>query len=812
MNGAVRSAPICAHNDQTAGSCRQSTDGPKSHTQLHSCNRRGSQRRSVQFFQDAPHDAHVSCAGRGGACVSRRTKRPELLTREPHTREPADTGRPRAEFLAEASAILAGSLNYETTLHQLAQLVVPELADWCIVYGLLPSGAIKRLEVVANSPAGSALQRWLSSHAAGDWLRRNRVAARLLDGRPVLEQTVSDSLLAEVAKDEEHLTLLRAARFTSLMAVPLRGQEALLGAMVFLSAESGRRYTREDLDLAMALAQHAVLAIDNARVHEELEARVRQRTTELSQANAMLRAEIAERQRIEEALRVSEQKFRSIVETTQEWIWSIDRAGRIVYSNPAVEKILGYRVEEVMGTDSLRYLHEEDRERVLHLLPIWIAEQQGWTGLVLRRKHKSGGYRYLESNGLAILDDDESVRGFWGTDRDITDRMQLEAQLHQSQKLEALGRLAGGVAHDFNNLLMVVLGQCQILERRLADVHLRQASAAIRRAVDRATAVTQQLLAFGRRQVLRPVVVDLNAVVRNMEALLRRGIGEHIELVTKLCPGELRVRADLAQIEQVVMNLILNARDAMPNGGTLTLETDRYCVGEGVHPPCPDMGGGEYAVLKVGDTGMGMDPETQARVFEPFFTTKPAGEGTGLGLATVHGIVRQGGGYISVTSEIAQGSLFAVYLPWDDGDPDDLPYADSDGILAERGVETILLVEDEDDVRALAREALQERGYSVIEARHGAEAILLSQNYPDPIHLMLTDVVMPGMSGLDLAFRLRASRPSMKVLYMSGYPGDDVLRDATGMGPSAFLQKPLTPAGLAQRVRACLDGRRLRGG
>ena len=382
---------------------------------------------------------------------------------------------------------------------------------------------------------------------------------------------------------------------------------------------------------------------------------------------------------------------------------------------------------------------------------------------------------------------------------------QAQGQLEQAQKMDAIGRLAGGVAHDFNNLLTVILGRTDIILRQLkTEDPIRRGIELIQRTAGRAAELTRQLLAFSRKQVLEAVVLDLGAVTVDMKEMLARLIGEDIALVTTIAPGLGRVKADRGQIEQVVMNLAVNARDAMPKGGHLIVETDNVELDDeyvrrhmGARP-------GPYVMLAVSDTGVGMAREHQRHIFEPFFTTKEQGKGTGLGLATVYGIVKQSGGYIEVDSEPGRGTTFRIYLPRVDA-------AESAADRAARpaapagGTETILLVEDEEGVRELARDILRASGYTVLEARNGPEALLLGERHQGPLDLLLTDVVMPRMSGRELAERMGPLRPDLSVLYMSGYTDDAVIRHGVLGADTAFLQKPFTPAALVQRVRETLD-------
>jgi signal transduction histidine kinase len=388
--------------------------------------------------------------------------------------------------------------------------------------------------------------------------------------------------------------------------------------------------------------------------------------------------------------------------------------------------------------------------------------------------------------------------------RAMAQQRRLEEQLIQSQKMEGIGRLAGGVAHDFNNLLTAILGYAELMESQLEDEGLRSELREIRLAGERAAALTRQLLAFSRRQVLQPRTLDLNIVVSDVEKMLARLIGEDVTLVTRLEPALGSVKADPGQIEQVIMNLAVNARDAMPEGGTLTFETanamldaDFVAVHSGALP-------GAYVVLTVTDTGTGMTDEVRGHAFEPFFTTKEKGKGTGLGLATAYGIVKQSGGHITVDSEAGRGTTFRIYLPRVEGTAADSERTTSSSLLP-TGTETILLVEDEAGVRRLSSTVLETQGYIVLEAASGDIALQVARSETGPIHLIVTDVVMPGMNGRELWERLKVLRPDSRVLFMSGYTDDAIARHGVLEPGIAFLQKPFTPFSLAQKVREVLD-------
>jgi two-component system cell cycle sensor histidine kinase/response regulator CckA len=391
---------------------------------------------------------------------------------------------------------------------------------------------------------------------------------------------------------------------------------------------------------------------------------------------------------------------------------------------------------------------------------------------------------------------------------DITERRVLENQFRQAQKMEAVGRLAGGVAHDFNNLLMVISGYAEVLlEHTRRNDPLYPKIEAIHQATDRATTLTRQLLAFSRKQLLELKVVDLNLIVEDIKRLLRPLIGENIELQTQLAPDLGRTRADAGQIEQVLMNLVVNSKDAMPNGGKIIIQSANARLNpEDVRREYSYIQPGLYVVLSVTDTGEGMDRETQLRIFEPFFTTKEKGKGTGLGLSTVYGIIKQSGGYVLVQSEPGQGTTFRIYLPRVEDALEPVGTADTSS-SQNGGSETVLLVEDEESVRQLVRETLESKGYKVLEADNGEAALRIVSNYSDKVDMLITDVVMPGMSGRELSARLCASRPQTKVLYLSGYTEDAIGHEGVVDPDTAFLQKPFTLQMLSRKVREVLGER-----
>ncbi|HEV8676566.1 MAG TPA: response regulator [Methylomirabilota bacterium] len=408
---------------------------------------------------------------------------------------------------------------------------------------------------------------------------------------------------------------------------------------------------------------------------------------------------------------------------------------------------------------------------------------------------------FADQAALAI----ENARLYEDARRAYRELSEAQHQLRQSQKMEAIGRLASGVAHDFNNLLTVIRGRSELLRARLAaDDPLYRHARLIETTAERAGALTHQLLAFSRKQVLQPKVLDLNQVLGGMEKMLRRLIGEDIDLIFAMDPALDRVRADPAQLEQVILNLVVNARDAMPHGGRLVVETSNLRVDGEPGGEAPGLQPGTHVMLAVGDSGVGMDEETQSHVFEPFFTTKEPGTGTGLGLATVYGIVKQSGGEVAFESEVDRGTTFRIYLPGVQ-EPAESVAASLPQVSAPRGIETILLVEDDDALREMTREMLALYGYRVIDARHPGEALLVAERRPDRIDLLVTDIVMPQMNGCELAERLVELRPNLRVLYMSGYADETVIRRAGVNGALTLLQKPFAAGTLAHKVREALD-------
>ncbi len=545
--------------------------------------------------------------------------------------------------------------------------------------------------------------------------------------------------------------------------------------------------------------------------------------------------DVTELHRIQRELRDSEARFRSLITSSSDLIAVLAPDARLRYVSPQVETILGYTPEELTGRDMFALVHPDDAMRARDAFTTLLLGQEHVSRQEMRLLHRFGSWIYFEARGNDLTHD-PGIGGIVLSVRDITDRKaaedalrrakdeleqhvrtktkdlvqanfalqaeitgrkRTEEQLRQAQKLEAIGRLAGGVAHDFNNILTLIIGYAAtLLNRPDLDVDGRASVENILKAAERASSLTRQLLAFGRKQTMAPVVLDLNAVLSEFAKMLPRLLAEDIELVFDPQSDLGRVRADPAQIELAVMNLALNARDAMPGGGTLTIRTRNQLRAAAVAGGDGGVAACDYVVVSLSDTGHGMDRKTQARIFEPFFSTKGASKGTGLGLASVHGIVTQSGGYITVQSELGQGTTFEIYLPLVEDEPamaqEELP------LRPATGTEVILLVEDEPGIRELSRAFLESLGYKLLLASNGKHALKVADGYAGAIDLLITDVIMPGMRGTDVAAELKARRPEIKVLYVSGFA--DI-----GITDAPVLEKPFAFETLGAEIRHLLD-------
>jgi two-component system, cell cycle sensor histidine kinase and response regulator CckA len=558
------------------------------------------------------------------------------------------------------------------------------------------------------------------------------------------------------------------------LGIPLKSGTTCIGALVVQSYNENARFGERDREILKFVSQQLAAAIEHKRY--------------------------------EEALRRSEARSRSLILSAAFGICRCTLGGRFLDVNPALIAMLGHgSVEDLLQLNVRREVFVNPKE--LDRLAEDYRYAGSLNGVEVQWKRKDGRVIIVRLSGCAASSTDEPGEVVLELiAEDITDRRQLEEQLRQAQKMDAVGRLAGGVAHDFNNLLMVINGYTEVLLEQLekaSPMHHKVQS--IQQAADRAATLTRQLLAFSRKQLLELKVIDVNTVIGDMERLLRPLIGENIELVTRLSTQTGHTRADAGQLEQVIMNLVVNAKDAMPEGGKLTVQSSDVTVRQNfsahrfIQP-------GRYAVISVADTGHGMDTETQSRIFEPFFTTKEKGKGTGLGLSTVYGIVKQSSGYVFAESELGAGTTFYVYLPRVKESAEELSPAQSQQNDA-GGCETVLLVEDEESVRELVRLTLSSRGYQVLEAENGESGLRMAESFKEHIDILITDVVMPGIGGRELARKLLLLRPAISVLYLSGYTEDAVVTRGA-LGPrTAFLQKPFTLQNLAKKVREVLHSK-----
>jgi two-component system cell cycle sensor histidine kinase/response regulator CckA len=649
----------------------------------------------------------------------------------------------RVTLLARAGDILSSGLSREARLERLSKLLVPTLASWCAIDLVDEHGRLQRqvsepsdFPLAPDAPHGSAIV--------------------LRTGEPELITRVTDDMLFAAARDHDHLAELRELHLTSALTVPLTAREGVLGAISLLSTI--RAYGREELEVAGELARRTASAIETERAAE---------------------------------------RYRMLFEASPlpMWVYDAETLAFLAVNDAAIRHY-GYSREEFLRMTISDIRPPED-------IPAMLANVQGDGG---PGSYHPGTWRHITREGHVI--DVEITAGRIEFDgrraalvlaNDVSDRARLQRRLSEAEKMEAIGRLAGGVAHDFNNLLTVIGGYAELLLRQDGE---REELQEIARAAEQASALTRQLLAFSRRQVLHPRVVDLNAVVAEMEGMLQRIIGDDVCVAIKLADGLAPVEADRAQLERVILNLAANARDAMPDGGALTIETANVDLDAEQVARHGDGGPGPHVLLAVSDTGIGMDEDVRRHLFEPFYTTKPAGHGTGLGLATVFGVVKQSGGGIYVYSEPGRGTTFKIYLPTTEHAIDsERDGADAD---AQRGSETIMVVEDDPGVRDLVRLMLEANGYRVLAVEDADQAIRACADAS--VDLLLTDVVMPGVNGRALAERLGEISPRLRVLFMSGYSDEAVHRHGQITASAAFLEKPFTERALALKVREVLDG------
>ena len=589
--------------------------------------------------------------------------------------------------------------------------------------------------------------------------------------------------------------LLREHGIVSGISVPIAGEGRPFGVLGVYTTRR-QSFTQDEIQFMQSVANVLAQAIKRKRAEKALEESERK----FRDLREFL-PQITERKQMEEELR----NLSHAVEQSPVSVVITDRTGLIEYVNPKFVEVTGFMPSEVLGRNPRILKSGKMDPAVYEQLWRTIASGREWTG-ELHNKNKNGELFWEHASISPIIDSRGQIAQFVAIKEDITERKRLEQQLFQSQKMEAIGRLAGGVAHDFNNILTVILGCSDwVLESLEPPDSIRAEVEQIMQAGKRAATLTSQLLAFSRKQIRTPQVLDLNILIADNEKMLRRLIGEDIEIILRLGPDAGEICADRAQLDQVIMNLAINARDAMPSGGKLVLETTRVSLGEAFAHDHVAIKPGLYAMIAISDTGCGMTPEVLAHLFEPFFTTKEHGKGTGLGLSTVYGIVKQNEGYIWAYSEPDHGTTFKIYLPVAGVESaTELKTGKKTPELS--GRETVLLVEDDPHLRLLVSKLLRRFGYTVLEARNADEAEATSGRYKGPIHVMVTDIVMPGASGRELARKLSQLRPEMKVLYSSGYTNDAIALQGIVDPGIAFLQKPFTPDQLARKLREVLNG------
>ena len=697
--------------------------------------------------------------------------------------EPGEPIRPGFQLLMQFSPLLIPAIVFPLVLG-----IAQEQFLWAVVLVTVSFVAASgRLFVVQNQLLESSreLQKNLSLLQGITEGTTDSVFVKDLQGRYLMINSAGANLLGRrveevIGKDDSEL-------FT-----PETGREIMAADRKVV--ESGRAQTYEEIGVSAGVA----------RTYLSTKGPHRDSNGGIIGLLGICR-DITDRKRAEQEFRQSQQKLRIHFEHTPLAVIEWDTQLRITEWSPSAERVFGYSRQEAIGRDSSLLVPPALREHV-DGIGRQLLTQKGGTRSTNDNLTKDGRTISCEWYNTPLVDESGQVLGVASLVQDVTERVALEERLRQSQKMEAVGRLAGGVAHDFNNLLTVIIGYSQILTDGLPGAsRLRDATTQIRSAADRAAGITRQLLAFSRKQVLSPRVIDLNDVMLNLDTMLRRLIGEDVEVLT--VPGRDlgAVRADPGQIEQVIMNLALNARDAMPNGGKLTLETENMELDASYASEHEPLQPGRYVMLAVSDTGTGMSPDTQAHIFEPFFTTKEVGKGTGLGLSMVYGIVKQSGGYIWVYSEPGRGTSFKIYLPRVDQLAEAIALEKRPASVR-RGTETILLVEDDAQLRALTSSVLIHCGYKVLSAAGTEEGLALCRENHRDIHLLVTDVIMPGMNGRQLAEQVKQISPSTKILYVSGYTSNAIVHYGVLDPGLRFLPKPFSLAALVAKVREVLDG------
>jgi two-component system cell cycle sensor histidine kinase/response regulator CckA len=649
---------------------------------------------------------------------------------------------------------------------------------------------------------------------------------------PVIEISKTESITAEVIRTGRPLMVTKAERLaqrakTSLaihtytpseiwLGVPLKTRSQIIGVMTVQSYHDPNCFDQTDMDVMVSVADQVATAIERKQAEEELKQHrdhlaqmVRERTIELQTTNDLLSQEIVERKRTEKELLVSWQRFQDMVEQIYDWVWEVDTEGQYTYASIRVKDMLGYEPEEVLGKTPFNLMPAEEAQRIAPLFQSLISEQRPIIALENINLHKDGRQVYLETSGCPFYDNYGNLKGYRGSDRDITDRKQaeeekakLESQLQLAQKFEAIATLAGGVAHDFNNLLMGIQGRASLISMDLDVSHPhREHIQAIEEYIRSATSLTRQLLGFARGGKYEVNPVDMNELLLDSSAMFGRTKKE-IQIHTKCQASPLVVEADKGQIEQVLLNMYINAWQAMPpDGSELYLETkistldEAYCKPHQAEP-------GRYVRVSITDTGSGMDEATRQRVFDPFFTTKGKKRGTGMGLASAYGIIKNHGGLITVYSEIGRGTTFNIYLPLSDKEAN--REISMEGRLV-KGSATILLVDDEEFIIDVGQAMLARLGYRVMVCRGGQEAVNVITDIGNTIDLVILDMIMPGMDGSTAFNRIREIQPDMPVLLSSGYAMNGHAEKIMRSGCNGFIQKPYNISELSQKIRKVLD-------